>query len=330
MKFEYGSRRLCTGIFTIMGMLCFGLAGAQTRSSTNPPQTQNQSASSKRQVIVVPVNLVNIPFTVTSKKGRLIPDLTQDDFEVYEDGTLQKIALFNRQANLPLRIGVLVDTSNSVRPRLGFEKESAIDFLNAVLRPGQDQAFLVSFDVQPVLLANYTDDVGKLSDAIRSLEAGGGTGLFDAVYYACQQKMMHFPPKPPYIRRVLIIVSDGQDNESQHSMEEALAMAQHAEAIMFCISTNRSGITDRGDKVLNYFARQTGGRAFFPFEASDLAGAFKAIADELRSQYYLAYYSRAHDGAFHHIRIKALEKGVRVYAKAGYFAQSIHYSSPVN
>jgi Ca-activated chloride channel homolog len=270
----------------------------------------------------VHVNLVSDLFTVTNKKGRLIPNLTRDDFEVYEDGTPQKIALFGQQANLPLRIGILIDTSNSVRPRLEFEKDSAIDFLNAVLRPGHDQVYLVSFDVEPVLLADYTDDVDKLSDAIRSLAAGGGTGLFDALYYACQQKMMHFPPNPPYIRRVLIILSDGEDNESQHSMEEALAMAQRAEAIMYCISTNRSGITERGDKVLKYFAKQTGGNAFFPFEASDLAGAFKSIAIELRSQYYLAYYSNAHDGAFHHIRIKPLEKGLRIEAKAGYFAPS--------
>lgn len=320
MKFKHGKVALRAVFLTIVGVIAFSVARAQNKPSAKRPQAQKTSSS--RQVIRVPVNLVNIPFTVTTKKGRLIPNLTRSDFEVYEDGALQKIALFNRQANLPLRIGVLVDTSNSVRPRLEFEKESAIDFLNAVLRPGQDQAFLVSFDVQPVLLANYTDDVGKLSDAIRNLEAGGGTGFFDAVYYASQQKMMHFPPKPPYIRRVLIIVSDGQDNESQHSMEEALAMAQRAEAIMYCISTNRSGISGRGDKVLKFFAQQTGGEAFFPFEASDLAAAFKAIAEELRSQYYLAYYSQAHDGAFHHIRIKALEKGVRVEAKAGYFAPS--------
>jgi Ca-activated chloride channel family protein len=308
------------GSLALTCVLYVAAASAQTNSSANPHLPQRRSVPPARQVIKVPVNLVNVLFTVTNKKGRLIPNLTQDDFQLYEDGTREKIALFGRQSNLPLRIGVLIDTSNSIRPRLEFEKEAAIDFLNTVLRSGQDQAFLISFDVEPVLLANYTDDVGKLSDAIRSLAAGGGTGLFDALYYACQQKMLHFPSTPPYLRRVLIIVSDGQDNESQHSLDEALSMAQRAQAIIFCISTNRSGITDRGDKVLKYLASQTGGDAFFPFEASDLAVAFKNIATELRSQYYLGYYSRARDGAFHRIRIKALEKGLRLHAKAGYFA----------
>jgi Ca-activated chloride channel homolog len=303
-------------------MLSIAAGKAQTNAYANPHSGQKRSVPPARQVIKVPVNLVNVLFTVTNKKGRLIPNLTKNDFRVYEDGTPEKIALFGRESNLPLRIGVLMDTSNSIRPRLEFEKEAAMDFLDEVLRPGEDEAFLVSFDVEPVLLADYTNDVGKLSDAIRSLTAGGGTGLFDALYYACQQKMLHFPSTPPYLRRVLVVVSDGQDNESEHSLEEALSMAQRAEAIIFCISTNRSGITDRGDKVLQRLASQTGGDAFFPFEASDLAGAFKSIATELRSQYYLAYYSRARDGAFHHIRIKALEKGLRLHAKAGYFAPS--------
>jgi Ca-activated chloride channel homolog len=303
------------GFLALTWSLCFAAARAQ---AINP---QKGSVPPPRQVIKVPVNLVSVLFSVTNKKGRLIPDLTQDDFQVYEDGVPQKIALFFRRSNLPLRIGILIDTSNSVRPRLEFEKESAVDFLDAVLRPGTDQAFLIGFDVEPVLLANYTDDVGKLSDAIRSLTAGGGTGLFDAVYYACKQKMIYEPPPQPYLRRVLVIVSDGEDNESQHSLEEALSMAQRAEAIVFCISTNRSGITDRGDKVLKDLASQTGGATFFPFEASDLAGAFKKIATELRSQYYLAYYSKARDGAYHRIRIKALRKGLRLYAKAGYFAR---------
>jgi Ca-activated chloride channel homolog len=324
MKTTRNNGRLCVtaGLGLLAGMLCSGAAHAQTKPSANPPQSQKRSIPPARQVIKVPVNLVNVLFTVTNKKGRLMPDLGRDDFQVYEDGIPQKISVFGRQSNLPLRIGVLIDTSNSVRPRLEFEKESAVDFLNAVLRPREDQAFLVGFDVEPVLLANYTDDVGKLSDAIHNLSAGGATGLFDAVYYACKQKMIYFPPPQPYLRRVLIIVSDGEDNESQHSMEEALSMAQRAEAIVFCISTNRTGITDRGDKVLKFLASQTGGEAFFPFEASDLDEAFKNIATELRSQYSLAYYSQAHDNAFHHIRIKALEKGLRVHAKAGYFAPS--------
>ena len=156
------------------------------------------------------------------------------------------------------------------------------------------------------------------------------TGLFDALYYACKQKMVMNPPPEPYIRRVLILVSDGLDNNSEHSRDEALAMAQRAEATIFAISTNRSGITERGDRILEYFAAQAGGRAFFPFEASDLARNFQDISNELRSQYSLAYIStnQAHDGTFRAISIVPVEKGLHVRAKSGYFAPTLPGAAP--
>ncbi|MGH9397546.1 MAG: VWA domain-containing protein [Terriglobia bacterium] len=294
--------------------------------SPNPPRPQTQAPQAVQITpkIKVNVNLVNVLFTVTNKKKQLVTGLKKDDFEVFEDNHPQTITFFTQETNLPLRIGVLIDTSNSIRDRLDFEKQAAIDFLNATVRPDEDRAFVVGFDVEPELLQDYTDDVGKLSDAIRELRAGGGTGLFDAIYYACKQKMVYSPEPQPYLRRVLIILSDGRDNESQHSLDEALAMAQRAEAVIFAVSTNRSGITERGDKVLTYLANETGGRAFFPFEASDLASSFDAIAKELRSQYSLAYYptNAAHDGTFRRIRIKPTEKGLHVRARAGHFAPS--------
>lgn len=299
---------------------------AQTRS-TPPPNGNSTSAASGVQnplQITRRVYLKNVLFTVTNKKRQLVTGLTKKDFEVFEDGHPQTITFFTRETDLPLRIGVLIDTSNSIRGRLSFEKQSAIDFLDAALRPGTDQAFVVGFDVEPELLQDYTDDVSKLSDAIRELRAGGGTGLFDAIYYACKQKMIYVPEPKPYLRRVLVVVSDGRDNESQHSLGEAISMAQRAEAIIYCISTNRTGIPTRGDKVLKTLAAETGGRAFFPFQASDLAASFTAIAKELRSQYSLGYTptDTAHDGTFRRIRIKPLVKGLRVRAPAGYFAPS--------
>jgi VWFA-related protein len=122
----------------------------------------------------------------------------------------------------------------------------------------------------------------------------------------------------------MVVISDGQDNQSERTREEALAMAQRAEVTIFAISTNRTGTEARGDKVLRYLAQQTGGRAFFPFEASELAENFQEIARELRSQYSLAYVSTnaAHDGTFRNIMIQPLDKNVHVRAKAGYFAPS--------
>jgi len=320
-----GGRHLAVSILSLILALPAATALARSGGNSQPAvQAPPASADTQNSKIKVNVNLVNVLFTVTDKKRQLVTGLTKSDFEVLEDDKPQTITFFGQETNLPLRIGILIDTSNSVRERLQFEKHAAIDFLNDVVRPDEDQAFVVAFDVEPQLLQDYTDDISKLSDAIRQLQAGGGTGLFDALYYACKQKMIYYPTPQPYLRRVLIILSDGRDNQSQHSLDEALAMAQRGEAIIFAISTNRSGITDRGDQVLKRLAQQTGGQVFFPFQARDLAGAFQKIAKELRSQYSLAYTStdNAHDGTFRRIRIKPLKKNLRVSARAGYFAPS--------
>jgi len=306
-------------------------AGAQ---SSQPPQNANSVPANTQDTIKVNVSVVNVLATVTDKKGHIVLDLGQKDFHLFEDNQPQTIRYFSRETDLPLRIGILIDTSNSVRERLHFEQEAAVDFLNQALRPGEDQAFILGFDVEPQVVQDYTDDADKLSTAIRSLQAGGTTALYDAIYYACKQKMIIEPQPEPYIRRVLIIVSDGRDNESQHSREEALAMARRSEAVIYTISTNNSGASvtedtargsgSPGDKVLKYFAEETGGRVFFPFEATDLASNFQDIARELRSQYSLGYVStnQKHDGSFRTISIAAAEKGYRVRAKTGYFAQS--------
>ncbi len=311
--------------FGLLLVICFfaGLSAAQTsqkKKTAQPPASiQNQKAAAQIQVRV---NLVNVLFTVVGKKERLISNLSKDDFRVFEDGKPQKILFFGTESNLPLRVGILIDTSNSIRLRLHFEKEAAIDFLDDIVRPETDKAFVVGFDVSPVMVQDYTDDLDKLSQGIRSLQAGGGTGLYDAIYYACKEKMVYSPQPEPYLRRVLILVSDGRDNFSQHSRDEALSMAQKAEAVIYAISTNYSGLQTRGDKVLHYLATETGGEVFFNTEADQMEGDFKRIASELRSQYSLAYVSTnaAHDGTFRKISIKTDKKGLRVQAKTGYFA----------
>jgi Ca-activated chloride channel family protein len=181
---------------------------------------------------------------------------------------------------------------------------------------------VVAFDVEAQLVQDYTDNTEKLANAVRGLQAGGVTSLYDAVYFSCKEKMLFFPPPEPYLRRVMIIISDGQDNQSERTREEALAVAQRAEVTIYAISTNRTGLPGRGDKVLRRLAEETGGRAFFPFEASELAANFQEIARELRSQYSLAYVStnQARDGTFRNITIEPREKGLRVRAKTGYFA----------
>jgi VWFA-related protein len=309
----------------LVGVFAF-LAAAQ--DPANPKKADGQKEASPGQEITssktikVSTDLVNVLFTVFDKKNRLVVDLTKDDLRVTEDGKPQSIRFFSRESDLPLRIGILIDTSNSIRDRLHFEQEAAVDFLNETMRPGKDLAFVVGFDVEPQLIQDYTDDEEKLSDAIRGLRAGGGTGLFDAIYFSSKQKMLYFPPPEPYLRRVMVIISDGLDNQSEHTREEALAMARHAEVVIYAISTNRTGLSIQGDKVLKRLAQETGGKVFFPFSASDLAENFQEIARELRSQYSLAYVSTntAHDGTFRHISVTAREKDYHVRAKTGYFA----------
>jgi len=312
------------GAVSLIGILATTLAAQNPDSPKSPGGATTAQAAGDATRIRVRVELVNVLFSVTDRKNRLVLNLSKDDLRVLEDNKPQSIRFFSRESDLPLRIAILIDTSNSIRERLRFEQEAAIDFLTTTLRPHKDQAFVVAFDVEPQLLQDYTDDMEKLSTAIRGLQAGGGTGLFDAMYFAAKEKMLFFPPPEPYLRRVMIVVSDGQDNFSEHTRDEALGMAQRGEVTIFSISTNRSGIQEKGDKVLKYLAEETGGRAFFPFSASDLAADFQEIARELRSQYSLAYISAntAHDGTYRAIAIQSRDKNFRVRAKSGYFAPS--------
>jgi len=317
------------GAVSLIGILATTLAAQNPDSPKSPGGATTAQAAGDTTRIRVRVELVNVLFSVTDRKNRLVLNLSKDDLRVLEDNKPQSIRFFSRESDLPLRIAILIDTSNSIRDRLRFEQEAAIDFLTTTLRPHKDQAFVVAFDVEPQLLQEYTDDMEKLSKAIRGLQAGGGTGLFDAMYFAAKEKMLFFPPPEPYLRRVMIVVSDGQDNFSEHARDEALGMAQRGEVTIFSISTNRPNLEvgdkqGKGDKVLKYLAEETGGRAFFPFSASDLAADFQEIARELRSQYSLAYVSAntVHDGAYRAITIQSRDKNFRVRAKSGYFAPS--------
>ncbi len=308
----------------LLGMLASAFAAQKETPARNAAGSATAQTAAEPNPIKVHVDLVNVLFTVNDKKNRIVIDLTKDDFRVLENSKPQTVRFFSRESNLPLRIGLLVDTSNSVRDRLRFEQEAAIDFLSSVLIPGRDKAFVVGFDVESQLVQDYTDDMEKLSQAVRSLQAGGGTGLYEAIYNSSKEKMLFFPPPEPYLRRVMILISDGLDNQSLHTREEAIAMAQRGEVTIFAISTNRTGLAIRGDNVLKRLAEQTGGRAFFPFSAPDLAANFQEISRELRSQYSLAYVSTnpARDGTFRSILIEPREKGLRVRAKSGYFAPS--------
>jgi len=273
--------------------------------------------------IRVPVNEVNVIFTVTDKHGRYVKDLKRSDFNVIDDSKpAAEIRSFHNETDLPLQVGLLIDASNSVRDRFKFEQESAIEFLNQTLRPRYDRAFVVGFDVTPEVTQDFTDNTEALSRGVRALRPGGGTAMYDALYFACRDKLLKAPRGGP-TRRAIILLSDGDDNQSHVTREESIEMAQRAEVIVYTISTNVTGTRARGDKILERIADATGGRAFFPFQITDVANAFVEIQDELRSQYALSYKPADFhtDGRYHTIEILAQNhKGLRVRSRRGYYA----------
>lgn len=269
------------------------------------------------------VNEVNVVFTVTDKHGRYVKDMKQGDFSVLDDKKPpREIRTFHSETDLPLQVGLLIDASNSVRDRFRFEQEAAIEFLNQITRPGYDKAFVVGFDTTPEVTQDFTDNSELLSRGVHALRAGGGTAMYDALYFACRDKLLKAQRTGP-VRRAIILLSDGQDNQSRVTREEAIEMAQRADVIVYTISTNVSGIKQSGDKVLERIAEATGGRAFFPFQMTDVSNAFAEIQDELRSQYLVAYIPDdfTHDGRYRTIEILAHQKKqFHVRSRRGYYA----------
>jgi Ca-activated chloride channel homolog len=296
---------------------------AQGTKPAAPQILEKPPEETPETTIVRSVNEVNVVFTVTDKRGRLIKDLKKEDFKVIDDGRPDtNVRSFQRQTDLPLRVGLLVDASNSVRDRFKFEQESAIEFLNQTIRAKTDKAFVVGFDATPEVTQDFTENTELLSKGVRMLRPGGGTAMFDAVYFACRDKLAKEQQTGP-MRRAIVLLSDGDDNQSHVTREETIAMAQRAEVIIYTISTNLTGSKNSGDKVLKYMAETTGGRAFFPFQITEVANAFAEIQDELRSQYALSYHPAAFatDGRYHTIEILAQNrKGLKVRSRRGYYA----------
>jgi Ca-activated chloride channel family protein len=317
---------LVIGAHTLVAAQAGTTPPAQTPADQQPADDKSaQQGPDNPDVprIKVGTNEVNVVFTVTDKHGKHVTDLKQADFRFLDDSKpAQEIRSFHAETNLPLQVGLLIDASNSVRDRFKFEQESAIEFLNQTIRRGYDQAMVIGFDVTPEVTQDFTDDTEKLGHGVRELRPGGGTALFDAVYYACRDKLLKQPKAGP-TRRAIILLSDGEDNLSHVSREEAIEMAERAEAIVYTISTNISGTKASGDKVLERIAEATGGRAFFPFQLRDVANAFAEIQEELRSQYAVSYKPADFkaDGHFRSIEIVASDrKNFKVRARRGYYA----------
>ena len=300
-------------------------------SSTTQQMTATSAAGANGQngsldgeySIRTTVNEVDLIFAVVDKHGRFVNNLTENDFALLDNRMPpEEVYSFKQQTNLPLRVGLLIDASNSIRSRFHFEQNAATEFMLDILRPQMDKAFIMGFDVVPDVTQDFTNNGDLLATGIHKLEPGGGTALYDAVYTACRDKLL-----PMYgataLRKAIILVSDGDDNQSHTDLDDAIKMCQRADTIIYAISTNNSPSRDRGDDVLKAMAEATGGRAIYPPDMEHVADAFRAIQDELRSQYSLVYKPADFkaDGTFRPIYLVAMDRRYKVRVSKGYFTK---------
>lgn len=271
---------------------------ATQQPTTQSPATQSPALQTRPAdqtpvpsdipTIRVQANEVNLIFTVTDKKGRFITGLHRENFGLLDDGRPPVAVIgFRQQTNLPLRVGIMIDTSSSIRQRFQFEQDSAIEFFLQVLHRN-DRAFVEGFDIETNMAQDYTNSVDLLNQGIRKLRPGGGTAMYDALYKTCRDQMLTLRSDEA-VRKALILVSDGDDNYSRATQADAIKECQRAETIVYTISTNISPSKDKGDEVLKIISDATGGQVFYPTKLEDVAIGFRNIEEELRSQYSLQY-----------------------------------------
>src|SRR5436190_7093409 len=321
--------------FLLLGtlLLSFAFATAQQPTSTKPGATPSPTPESGQERVTVTTRRVRLPITVTDKKGQFIPGLTQTDFQVLEDKVPQQIDSFTSEENnnLPLYVGVLMDTSPSTAGKLKFEQESAMNFIQTVIRPRRDRVLFATFDDQVTLRQDFTDRLELLDRAVFGVKkTGEKTALYDAIWQFCDEKM-----RSAQGRRALVIITDGDDTYSRADINDAIDIAQRTETTLFTISTKAglSGtvpgveagtVKDHGDKGLEQLCDETGGMAFFTGDMLALERSFTKIANELRSQYLITYKpsNEQYDGSYRKVDVKLTNANdkYKLRTKRGYKA----------
>jgi VWFA-related protein len=356
-----------------LGVVAFGAGALRLPGQQSPPPSAaavpapegktaspgQGAATATRSTIRATVEIVNVPVTAT-RHGQRVIDLSQDDVKVFEDGVEQKITHFERETQTPLRIGLIVDTSNSSRPKLPYEKDAAQQFADGMLGSGgtKTQIFLETFDASSSIVQDFTYDPDLLSEKIQELKSGGGKALYDAIYFACREKMLKTGP-PEEMRRILVVVSDGLDVQSQHTLDQTVSMARMSETMIYTVGTAAYGFDNPGDKFLERMSIETGGYPSFPLRNApgtdlesgylshnqigdtsqnkaegaetgrlsserliNLVDALQAIGHELSEQYTITYkpLRSSLDGTYRAITVVTTRRGVNLRWKPGYFA----------
>jgi Ca-activated chloride channel homolog len=321
---------------SIFFVMAFSLAGLVVVNAQQPQPPQQNPGQDKTKPVGEAQDLqdplvrsstynVRLPIAVTDKSGRFVIDLNEEDFEIFEDKAKQKIEEFKAQSDLPLDIALLMDTSNSVKPKLKFQRDAAVSFLQTVLRPRKDRALFLSFNSDIELHQDYTNRIDLLSQSIDKVKAYGETRLYDAVYRICEEKMFAEEGR----RRAIVLITDGEDTASDHTLEEAINIALRSETVVFVISNKAAGffgvqagqVDSDEDKNLKKLAEDTGGRAFFTGTTLELEKGFASVTKELRSQYIIVYspINEKFDGKFRQVEVKVPgKKDLKVRARKGY------------
>jgi VWFA-related protein len=285
-------------------------------------QTTDQQADASVKPLRMHVDEVSLIFTVTDKHGHYIPNLQQSDFALLDDRKAPaKVNSFRQQINLPLRVGLVIDSSTSIRSRFQFEQQSATEFLLQILKAKSDSAFVMDFAETPRVDQDWTNNIDALETGINKVRPGGGTALFDAVYSACHSKLLTERGREP-VRKAMVLISDGNDDVSHVYPDEAIKECQRAETIIYAISTNWTPSRGQGDQVLTQLSSETGGQVFFPPSVEEMSTSFTNIEEELRSQYALTYTPAdfKYDGAFRPIYLFCNDRRYLARTRKGYFA----------
>lgn len=313
-------------LLSIIGYFVSPIVLAQQPGQKKPATTEKQDPQDPAPLVDTTTN-VRLAISVVDKNNRFITDLKEPAFQIYEDGVMQRIESFRPESDLPLDVAVLMDTSNSVKPKLKFEKDAAVSFLYTILQSRRDRALFATFDSEIELHQDFTNRIDSLSQAIDKVKARGETRLYDAIYSVCEEKMFATAGR----RRAMVIITDGEDTVSEHTLKDAIDIAQRSETTVFIISTKAGGffgveagtVDRREDKEIKKLAEETGGRAFFTGQVIELERSFTAIAREIRSQYLIAYSptNDKFDGKYRAVEVRLVDnKDFRIRTKKGYTA----------